>query len=293
MKNIKIPCLSTVWATGTFTQNNSKREWIDKGRKRAVNPHPFYRQTMVDVNFATMEDKRYAEISVYALLDGDPRNPVSILLDEDYNFYQKEAVDLTEPKYNAIFAARTISPAHSERCTMPNIPKFVADIDELSANGVIIDETIYPLQEYTNDWVYHADSFWKKIPEPILYRHMGNTPMMSAESTFHLWDSAEHTVYQKREESEDYFRKWIRAIASGNFSGLEDDFKASSVFNNHPDVHFVDGDESLMSVSDNRDIGGIVMRAFIITSSLREFEEKIRQDIPPVNELALAPGRRP
>ncbi len=199
---LKIPYLTTVWATGSFTQDHSNPDWIIAGRKNTRVPAPFYRKTVGEFEIDTI-DTSYAEFDLVT-----SSNRKCFCMDSEGNFFLRDSGNL-DRKYrgradlstveaigllerNNILEDKQVMISESLECTLPrdifhHISKivsykqkflaperhtgFLASADDLSANVVIIDEcdnTYQEIQSMLNEYVYHNGHFYQKVTEPVL-----------------------------------------------------------------------------------------------------------------------------
>ncbi len=202
--NIRIPYLSTVWATGSFESEHSNPNWIMPGRKSTRLPAPFYKHKT-----ATFEIETITGNNVVFDVESD-RKITRFCLTEEGDFYRKEIGSLN-PEFSGDKTINTIqaislmernnifldeqvlySPSthhelpktilhHTQTVTPENIHPhsryrpagFLASVEDLSANAIIHDETddrVQVLEECLQGWVYHDGDFWEKGREPLLIK---------------------------------------------------------------------------------------------------------------------------
>ncbi len=213
---INVPYLSTVWATGSFSQNNSNPEWIFKGRKRAVNPAPFYRQETRSMELEDM-NKDYVRFSI---------GKSEFFMDEDRNFYsermslKRTLSRIHKMEENYLFGDSQIS---AWTCDKETDLYFIASVSDLNDNAIVIEE------------MDPAGFF-----ESVLEQYVANKGMIFRK---------ENEPYIIRAGSLDA----IRIDVGGSWMLNANVRKISSVFNNLS-VNYIGGNRDLLSLPDNRDL---------------------------------------
>ncbi len=205
MQNLmKIPYLSTVWATGSFDYNQHTkhsgrdiRKLIgvneDMRRKRCSVSSPFYMEKTVELTFDDMSETDFV---IFKLESKNGIISQIFMLTENGDFYTPYGDDLVQRimkmEHNPVFGklqtvvdagknGKNLCENHPAQNSVPVIPgqqfpsiiDHIAGVQDLCAGSIIIDDEDgkpEALQKCLDNFCFYNNLFWKKSGEPLLLK---------------------------------------------------------------------------------------------------------------------------
>ncbi len=294
---IKIPYLATVWATGSFGNEHSNPDWIIPGRKMTRLPAPFYKRVVGEFEIDTI-DENNVEFDITT-----ERDKKHFCLDADGEFYLRELGFLNGNLYsgkmnlstteaipllerNNILDDKQVMISVSKECKTPThilsnvrnatfyrpgrMTGFLASVDDLGANAVIIDECddrFKDIQAELKKYAYHNGRFWHKTKEPMIAhitKAIVSHSQIICDQEYHqnLWNMIMNQVFDFALPNTSVHGKKLMDYveATGNRLGIE----LHSIWQDEGKKYLseITGNADLLNASDNRDLCKMALKMY-------------------------------